>query len=137
MSNTRESLMSLLLDTTALRLPHYHVISPWHTQKDGGMHLFHGLQKRALEGVWLGEPAGAGTGHGGVDVQQLCGHVAEGKIADDVFLAHRYLGLAYHSTARPGHLSECVCVCVTSGHVTLRELSCDSESGHVTHIAVM
>ena len=124
------------------------ILSPWNPQKDSGVHFFHGLQQRALEGIRLGEPAGASAGHGDVDVQQLRGHVAEGKIADYVLVAHRYLRLAYHSTAGPRHLEVCVCVCVcvcvsvcvsvsVSVSVCETERSSDSASDHVTHVVVV
>ena len=57
------------------------------------MDLLQCLDERALEGVRLSKPAGAGRAHGGVDVQQLCSNVTEGKIADNVLFTHGGAGL--------------------------------------------
>lgn len=66
---------------------------PWYSKEDGRVDLLQGLDERALEGVRLSKPAGAGRAHGCVDVQQLCSNMTERKVTDNVLFTRGGVGL--------------------------------------------
>ena len=68
------------------------------------MNLLHGVEQGALEGVWLCEPARSGRQHGGIDVQELGGHVAHGEVADDMLGSYCAVDILLHSATHPGKL---------------------------------
>ena len=68
------------------------------------MNLLHGVEQRALEGVWLCKPAGPSRQHGCVDVQELGGDVTHGEVADHMLSTYRAVDVLLYSTTHPGQL---------------------------------
>ena len=66
--------------------------SPRDSKEDSRPDFLHGLKEGALEGIWLGKPAGGGQGQSAVDIHNLCGYVAEREVGDDVFLSNTTSG---------------------------------------------
>ena len=89
-------------------LTHTHTHSPkdvpWHPKEYRRVNLLHGVEQRTLEGVWLGKPARPGRQHGGIDVQELGGHVTHGEVADHMLGSYRAVDVLLHSTTHPSQL---------------------------------
>ena len=92
------------MSTDSISTHMYYVHRPGYPQEDGGSNFFQGLEERALEGIWLSEPAGAGTGEDGEDVHQLGCYVTEREVGDDVFQTHLKCALFHYTTTHPGQL---------------------------------